>query len=103
MSRIAATCYLLGSRLGVVFDDFGSTHGVISIYMLLPCLYKASKTCQNDLMESADIGKERDRGGTVVICRGRRENLTILLRIRRVKPQKGNSIFYLPKEFSMTK
>ena len=71
--------------------------------MLLPCLYKASKTCQNDLMESADIGKERDRGGTVVICRRRRENLTTLLRIRRVKPQKGNSIFYLPKEFSMTK
>ena len=32
MSRIAATCYLSGSRLGVVFDDFGSTHGVISIF-----------------------------------------------------------------------
>ena len=27
MSRIAVTCYLSGSRLGVVFDDFGSTHG----------------------------------------------------------------------------
>ena len=27
MSRIAATCYMSGSRLGVVFDDFGSTHG----------------------------------------------------------------------------
>ena len=24
MSRIAATCYLSGSRLGVAFDDFGS-------------------------------------------------------------------------------
>ena len=71
--------------------------------MLLLCLYKASKTCQNDLMESADIGKERDGGGTVVICRRRRENVPILLRIRRVKPQKGNSIFYLPKELSMTK
>ena len=81
MSRIAATCYLSGSRLGVVFDDFGSTHCgkkklrktsinyanihfnysgiVISIYMLLPCLYKASKTRQNDLMESAGIGKEK--------------------------------------------
>ena len=27
MSRIAATCYWSGSRLGVAFDDFGSTHG----------------------------------------------------------------------------
>ena len=71
--------------------------------MLLPCLYKARKTRQNDLMKSSDIGKERDRGCTLVICRGRRENVTVLLRIRRVKLQKGNSIFYLPKEFSMTK
>ena len=68
--------------------------------MLLPRLYKASKTCQNDLMESADIGKERDRGGTVVICRGRRENLTILLRIRRVKPQKATAFFTFLKSLA---
>ena len=70
-----------GSRLGVVFDDFGSTHGgtniltytginyssfhfnysciVISIYMS-PCLiYKASTTRQNDSMELAGIRTEQ--------------------------------------------
>ena len=72
--------------------------------MLLPCLYKASKTRQNDLMESAGIGKEKRQKrycGNLSTERGKRNCSP--------KNQKGQTtkrqqhFFYLPKEFSMTK
>ena len=127
MSRIAATCYLSGSRLGVVFDDFGSTHcgkkklrkpvlttpiftliipALLYLFTLglLPCLYKASKTRQNDLTESAGIGKEKRQKrycGNLSTERGKRNCSP--------KNQKGQTtkkqqhFFYPPNEFSMTK
>ena len=126
MSRIAATCYLSGSRLGVVFDDFGSTHcgkkklrkPVLTtpiftliipalLYLFTCCCHAYTRPTKLNKMiwwNRLPLEKKRDRRGTVVICRRKGENVTVLLRIRRVKPQKGNSIFfYLPKEFSMTK
>ena len=72
--------------------------------MVLPCLYKASKTRQNDLMESAGIGKEKRQKrycGNLSTERGKRNCSP--------KNQKGQTtkrqqhFFYLPKEFSMTK
>ena len=116
MSRIAATCYLSGSRLGVVFDDFGSTHcgkkklrkPVLTtpiftliipalLYLFTCCCHAYTRPAKLDKMiwwNRLALEKKRDRRGTVVICRRKGENVTVLLRIRRVKPQKGNSIFF---------
>ena len=116
MSRIAATCYLSGSRLGVVFNDFGSTHcgkkklrkPVLTtpiftliipalLYLFTCCCYAYTRPAKLDKMiwwNRLALEKKRDRRGTVVICRRKGENVTVLLRIRRVKPQKSNSIFF---------
>ena len=116
MSRIAATCYLSGSRLGVVFDDFGSTHcgkkklrkPVLTtpiftliipalLYLFTCCCHAYTRPTKLNKMiwwNRLPLEKKRDRRGTVVICRRKGENVTVLLRIRRVKPQKGNSIFF---------